>query len=80
MQVLRDFCQIYNDNPNISDVDAMIEFIKIEKPIDQIDELEKIPREIRDRLNLNLDENLKAFVEQYTSEYKKEESLGGPRL
>ena len=80
LEALRDFCQIYGNNPDITDVDAMIEFIKLVKPIHQLDELERLPREVRDRLNLNLDENLKSFVEQYASEYTKEESLGGPKL
>ena len=80
LEALRDFCQIYGNNPDITDVDAMIEFIKLAKPIHQLDELERLPREVRDRLNLNLDENLKSFVEQYASEYTKEESLGGPKL
>ena len=37
-----------------------------------------ISPEIRDNINLNLDENLKAFVEQYAKEYLQEDiSLGG---
>ena len=51
----------------------MIEFINMAKPIHQFDELERLPREVRDRLDLHLDENLKPFVEQYANEYAEED-------
>ena len=73
LESLRIFCQIYKSNPDILDTDAMIEFINMAKPIHQFDELERLPREVRDRLDLHLDENLKPFVEQYANEYAEED-------
>ena len=73
LNVLKDFCEIYKNNPNTTDMDAMIQFIGIVQPTDHFDEINKIPREARDSIGLNFDENLKAFVQQYAKEYLKED-------
>ena len=82
LRVLRDFCEIYQKNPNINDMDAMIEFMKVEKVVKSIDRLDSIPNDVRQSLDLNLDENLNRFVQQYASTYAKADEItfGGKRL
>ena len=75
---LKIFFEIYKENPQISDFDAMILYMAKAEVIEHLNYLYDIPQEIRDNINLNLDENLKAFVEQYAKDYLQEEiSLGG---
>ncbi len=84
LRVLRDFCEIYNSNVNITDIDAMVSFIKKEEVIKDryLPLLDTIPNEIKETLDLNLDENLREFVQQFASTYAKEEeiTLGGRKL
>ena len=75
---LKIFFEIYKENPQISDFDAMILYMAKAEVIEHLNYLYDIPQEIRDNINLNLDENLKTFVEQYAKDYLQEEiSLGG---
>ena len=75
---LKIFFEIYKENPQISDFDAMILYMAKAEVIEHLNYLYDIPQEIRDNINLNLDENLKAFVEQYAKDYLQEEiSFGG---
>ncbi len=82
LRVLRDFCEIYQKNPNISDVDAMIEFMRVEDAVKTLDIIDTIPNDVRQSLDLNLDENLSRFVQQYASTYAKADEItfGGKRL
>lgn len=84
LTALRSFCEIYQQNPNISDVDAMVAFIKKEEVITNksyLADLDTIPQELRDSLDLGLDEGLRAFVDQYSDQYSMDgSSLGGPKL
>lgn len=84
LTALRSFCEIYQQNPNISDVDAMVAFIKNEEVITNksyLADLDTIPQELRDSLDLGLDEGLRAFVDQYSDQYSMDgSSLGGPKL
>ena len=72
---LKIFFEIYKENPQISDFDAMILYMAKAEVIEHLNYLYDIPQEIRDNINLNLDENLKAFVEQYAKDYLQEEIL-----
>ena len=81
LNMLKYFCEIYNANPDIKDVDALIQFMKKDKVMNNFDEIDMLPQEIRDNLDLGLDENLREFVEQYAKEYIKDDvSLGGKSL
>lgn len=75
---LKIFFEIYKENPQISDMNAMIQYMARSGTTEREDLINGISPEIRDNINLNLDENLKAFVEQYAKEYLQEDiSLGG---
>lgn len=75
---LKIFFEIYKENPQISDMNAMIQYMARSGTTEHEDLINGISPEIRDNINLNLDENLKAFVEQYAKDYLHEEiSLGG---
>ena len=75
---LKIFFEIYKENPQISDMNAMIQYMARSGTTEKEDLINGISPEIRDNINLNLDENLKAFVEQYAKDYLQEEiSLGG---
>ena len=75
---LKIFFEIYKENPQISDMNAMIQYMARSGTTEKEDLINGISPEIRDNINLNLDENLKAFVEQYARDYLQEEiSLGG---
>ena len=81
LTVLKDFCEIYSSNPDIKDVEAMVQFIKKEDVIKGVEDLDTIPSEIVNNLDLGLDENLKEFVQQYGKEYLKDDiSFGGKSL
>ena len=50
----------------------MVAFIKKEEVFTNksyLESLDTIPQEVKDSLDLGLDENLKAFVEQYSDQY-----------
>ena len=65
LNVLEDFYKIYEQDPTITDTEAMIRFMQKEEVIKSAGELGTIPHEIRESLDLNLDDNLKPFLEQY---------------
>ena len=62
---MRVFCEIYKENPEIGDVDAMIAFIQREKVIKSYRELDTISQEIRNDFELGFSENLKPFIQEY---------------
>lgn len=78
LSVLKDFLDIYKNNLGISDVDAMVQYIQKEGVIKGAESLNYLSQDVRDNLDLGLDEHLKAFVERYAKEYLQEDiSLGG---
>lgn len=78
LSVLKDFLDIYKNNLGISDVDAMVQYVQKEGVIKGAESLNYLSQDVRDNLDLGLDENLKAFVERYAKEYLQEDiSLGG---
>lgn len=78
LSFLKDFLEIYRNNPSISDVDAMVQYIQKDGVIKSVESLNYLSQDVRDNLDLGLDEHLKAFVERYAKEYLQEDiSLGG---
>lgn len=73
LSFLKDFLDIYRNNPNISDVDAMVQYIQKEGVIKSTESLNYLSQDVRDNLDLGLDEHLKAFVERYAKEYLQED-------
>ena len=65
LHVLKYFYELYQQYPDISDANALIQFIKKEEVIKSAEELDLLPQETRERLDLNFSENLKPFIEQY---------------
>ena len=65
LSVLTYFYGLYQQYPDISDADALIQFIKKEKVIKAPEKIDALPQETRDRLDLNFSENLKPFIKQY---------------
>jgi len=84
LKALRYFCEIYQQDPNINDIDAMIAFINKAKVIsnkNSLQTLNTIPQEVKDSIDLNLDENLSTFVRQYAREYAmNDNSFGGKSI
>ena len=81
LDVLRDFCEIYKNNPNISDMDAMISYILNYTGLKNTEAIGTIPDEIRSTLDLGLKTNLIGFVQRYAKEYQNEDlNIGGHSL
>ena len=81
LDTLRDFCEIYSTNPDISDVDLMVRYLKDYSTLKNIRALDTIPQEVRDNLDLGIKENMGAYIQQYAKEYLHEElAVGGKGL
>ena len=68
MRVLKDFREIYRDNPGLCDYDALAAFVKLEeltKKPEQLRALDEVPRDICEGLDLGFDRNLKKYIDRY---------------
>lgn len=86
LTALRSFCEMYHNDPDINDVDVLVNFI-IEQKVCKNQKywpiLRSIPQEVKDSLDLGFGNanSLKDFVKKYTDQYSMDDSsLGGPKL
>ena len=86
LTALRSFCEMYHIDPDINDVDVLVNFI-IEQKVCKNQKywpiLRSIPQEVKDSLDLGFGNanSLKDFVKKYTDQYSmNDSSLGGPKL
>lgn len=71
LRFMNTFVQIYREDPDICDIDALIRFIKKEGVISNkkmLEQIDRIPGAAKDSYDLHLRENAAAFTGEFAPE------------